>query len=155
MLGQSGPRQPVGQRWGTFIQNHANAIVACDFFTSVTATYHVLYIFVALGIGSHRIRYCNVTDHSTASGHDSSSGRSFDGESDHRNLIHDRDTVFSAEVDEALNGFEVLKTPIRSPIVNVYCELVVGWTFELTSAFTSADNGYSVRLNCQLRNGMT
>ena len=109
MLGQSGPRQPVGRRWGTFIQNHANAIVACDFFTSVTATYHVLYIFVALGIGSRRILYCNVTDHSTASGHDSSSGRSFDGESDHRNLIHDRDTVFSAEVDEALNGFEGLE----------------------------------------------
>ena len=27
----------------TFIHNHASAIVACDFFTSVTATFQVLY----------------------------------------------------------------------------------------------------------------
>jgi putative transposase len=33
---QSGrPQKPVGQRWSTFIQDHASAIVACDFFTSV------------------------------------------------------------------------------------------------------------------------
>ena len=42
------PRRPTGQRWSTFIQNHARAIVACDFFTSVTATFQVLYVFVAM-----------------------------------------------------------------------------------------------------------
>ena len=51
-----------------------------------------------------------------------------DGESGHRYLIHDRDSVFSAEVDAALNGFglKVLKTPVRSPMANAYCERVVG-----------------------------
>jgi putative transposase len=51
-----------------------------------------------------------------------------DGESGHRYLIHDRDSVFSAEVDAALNGFglEVLKTPVRSPMANAYCERVIG-----------------------------
>jgi len=58
------PRQPSGQRWATFILNHASAIFACDFFTSVTAT--VLYVFVASEIGSCRILHCNATDHPTA-----------------------------------------------------------------------------------------
>jgi hypothetical protein len=60
------PRQPSGQRWATFIHNHASDIVACDFFTSVTATFQVLYVFVAIEIGSRRILHGNVTDHPTA-----------------------------------------------------------------------------------------
>jgi putative transposase len=53
---QSGrPQQPLWQRWSTFIRNHANAIVACDFFTSVAATFQVLYVFVAVEIGSRRV----------------------------------------------------------------------------------------------------
>jgi putative transposase len=59
-------RSPVGQRWSTFVQNHAHAIVACDFFTSVTATFQVLYVFIAMEIGTRRILHTNVTDHPTA-----------------------------------------------------------------------------------------
>jgi DNA-binding XRE family transcriptional regulator len=38
------PKRPPGrprgdQRWSTFLRNHAKAIVACDFFVAVTATY--------------------------------------------------------------------------------------------------------------------
>lgn len=51
-----------------------------------------------------------------------------DGESAHRYVIHDRDSVFSAEVDAALNGFgmKVVKTPVRSPMANAHCERVIG-----------------------------
>lgn len=39
------PGQPRGdQRWLTFLRNHAEAIVACDFLTVVTATFHLLHI---------------------------------------------------------------------------------------------------------------
>jgi hypothetical protein len=43
-------------------------------------------------------------------------------------LIHDRDTVFSAEVDEARNrfGLRVLKTPVRSPMAHAHCKRVIG-----------------------------
>src|SRR5207245_1033892 len=61
------PRGSSGnQRWATFVRNHANAIVACDFFTSVTASFRVLYVFVAMEIGSRRILHTNVTVHPTA-----------------------------------------------------------------------------------------
>jgi hypothetical protein len=40
--------------------------VACDFFTVVTATFRVLYVFVALEIGSRRPVHFNPTEHPTA-----------------------------------------------------------------------------------------
>ena len=44
-LKQSGrPRQPSGQRWSTFIRNHAKEIIACDFFTSVRVTFQVWHV---------------------------------------------------------------------------------------------------------------
>ncbi|HEY7305279.1 MAG TPA: hypothetical protein VH601_14240 [Bryobacteraceae bacterium] len=46
------PVDPRDQRWPSFLKNHANAIVACDFFTVVTACFRVVYVFVALEIRS-------------------------------------------------------------------------------------------------------
>ena len=97
------PRQPSSQRWATFIHNHANSVIACDFFTSVTATFQVLYVFVAMEIGSRRILHGNVTDHPTSEWTRQQFREFLDGESGHRYLIHDRGSVFSVEVDAALN----------------------------------------------------
>ena len=36
------------QRWHTFVHNHVQAIVACDFCVAVTATFRVLYVFVVI-----------------------------------------------------------------------------------------------------------
>ncbi len=41
------PKPPAGrprgdQRWSTFFKNHAEAIVACDFFVTVTSTFRLL-----------------------------------------------------------------------------------------------------------------
>jgi hypothetical protein len=64
------------QRWATFVRNHAKAIVACDFLASITATFQILYVFVAMEIDSRRILHLNVTAHPAArSGPRSSSGR--------------------------------------------------------------------------------
>ena len=125
---QSGrPRKPAGQRWSTFLQNHAHAIVV-RLLTSVTATFQILYVFVAIEIGSRRILHVNVTDHPTAEWPRQQFRAFLDGESGHRYLIHDRDTVFSAEVDETVIGFglKVVKTPVRSPIANASCERAIG-----------------------------
>ena len=45
-----------------------------------------------------------------------------------RFLIHDRDSIFSAEVDQQLKAFglRVLRTPVRAPKANAYCERLVG-----------------------------
>ena len=60
------PRGSRDQRWSTFVRNHAHGVVACDFFVSVTASFRILYVFVALEVGSRRLVHFNVTEHSTA-----------------------------------------------------------------------------------------
>ena len=54
------------QRWMTFVRNHAEAVVACDFFTVVTATFKVPYVFVVVTHATRRIVHFNVTDSPTA-----------------------------------------------------------------------------------------
>jgi hypothetical protein len=48
------------QRWQTFVHNHAQAIVACDFCVVVTATFRLLYVFVIMEHATRRLLYCNV-----------------------------------------------------------------------------------------------
>ena len=65
------PKRPSGalrsgQRWSTFLRNHANAILACDFFMLVTAKLQMLCVFVVMEHASHRIIHSNVTRHPTA-----------------------------------------------------------------------------------------
>ena len=56
------PGQPRGdQRWSTFLRNHAKAILACDFFVAVTATFRMLYVFVVIEYGTRRLAHVNVT----------------------------------------------------------------------------------------------
>jgi len=56
------PRTPdPKQRWLTFVCNHAQVIVAGDFFVVVTATFRTLYVFVMMELGSRRILHHNVT----------------------------------------------------------------------------------------------
>jgi putative transposase len=54
------------QRWATFVRNHAQAIVACDFCVTITATFHMLYVFVVIEHASRRLLHVNVTAHPTA-----------------------------------------------------------------------------------------
>src|SRR5260370_16916878 len=103
-LKQGGPpRQPSGQRWATFVHNHASDIVACDFFTSVTATFQVLYVFFAIEIGSRRILHSNVTDHPTAVWTRHHFRHFLYRPSTHPFLIHYRDTLFPHALSPVFN----------------------------------------------------
>ena len=64
---KAGRRQAVPpQRWMTFVRNHAQGMLACDFFVCVTVRFHLLYVFVVMEIGSRRLVHFNVTSHPTA-----------------------------------------------------------------------------------------
>lgn len=54
------------RRGRRFVRNHASAVLAYDFFVTVTATFRVLYVFVVLEVGTRRILHWNVTEHPTA-----------------------------------------------------------------------------------------
>jgi putative transposase len=116
------------QRWATFVRNHAKAIVACDFFVSITPTFRVLYVFAAMEIGSRRILHFNVTDHPTAEWTTQQFREILADPHPYRFVVHDRDSIFSSSLDSSLKDFGVrpIRTPIRAPKANAFCERLVG-----------------------------
>ena len=110
------------------MHNHASAVVACDFFVAITATFRVLYVFVVLEVGTRRILHWNVTEHPTAEWTAQQFRMVVSGEQSHRWVIHDRDSIYSEGVDAtvAAMGLTILKTPVRAPKANVHCERLIG-----------------------------
>jgi putative transposase len=122
------PRGPSSQRWVTFVRNHAQGILSCDFFVAVTAGFRVLNVLVIMEVGTRRIAHFNVTAHATADWTLQQFREVITGEKPYRFLIHDRDNIYSSEFDSALKsmGLSVLKTPFRAPQANAFCERLVG-----------------------------
>jgi len=123
------PSQPRGdQRWATFLKNHARAIVACDFFVAVTATFRMLYVFVVIEHGSRRLLRVDVTSHPSAEWTLQQLREVVGYEDCFRYLIHDRDSIFAKHLDDSIKalGLTVLKSPPRCPKANSVCERVIG-----------------------------
>ena len=123
------PRQRVSsQRWMTFVRNHAQAIVACDFCVVVTATFRLLYVFVVMEHATRRILHTNVTAHPTASWTLQQLREAIPDGHSYRFLLHDRDSIFSRELDHGIRnlGLRVLKTPPQTPQANALCERLLG-----------------------------
>jgi putative transposase len=116
------------QRWRTFVRNHAQAIVACDFCMVVTATFRPLYVFVLMGHATRRVLHVHVTAHPTALWTIQQLREAVPADHTYRFLIHDRDMIFSRDLDQHLRhlGLRVLKTPPQSPQANALCERLIG-----------------------------
>jgi transposase InsO family protein len=116
------------QTWSTFVRNHARELLACDFFVTVTARFHVVYVFIVLEVGTRRLVHWNVTEHPTAAWVVQQFRTCVTAESTHRFIVHDRHSIYSEGVDLALRtmGLRVLKTPVAVPQANAYCERVIG-----------------------------
>lgn len=132
-VGKYMPKRPEGQprgdqRWSTFLKNDALAIVACDFFVAVTATFRLLYVFVVIEHGRRRLAHVGVTNHPTADWTLQQLREVVGDEGADRYLIHDRDSIFARHLDNSIQalGLKVLRTPCRSPKANSICERVIG-----------------------------
>jgi putative transposase len=124
------PQRPVDprQRWMTFVRNHGKAIIACDFFVVVTATFQLVYVFFIMEIRTRKLLHFNVTHHPTADWTLQQFRECVTGDEGYRFVIHDRDSIYSKELDTLLKalGLTVLKTPYKSPQANSYCERLIG-----------------------------
>ena len=127
------PKRPAGQprgdqRWSTFLRNHANAILACDFFVAITATFRMLYVFVVIEHGTRRLKHVNVTPNPTADWTLKQLREVVGDEGVHRYLIHDRDRIYAKHLDDSIRalGIKVLRSPVASPKANSVCERVIG-----------------------------
>lgn len=116
------------QRWQTFVRHHAQAIVACAFCVVVTATFRLLDVFIVMEHATRRILHCHVTAHPTASWTLQQLREALPADRSCRFLIHDRDRIFSQQLDQRIRnqGVRVLKTPMRSPRANALGERLLG-----------------------------
>src|SRR5712691_235538 len=93
-------KRATTQRWRTFVRNHAQAIVACDFCVVVTATFRLLYVCVLMEHATRRMLHVNVTTHPTACWTLQQLREAIPADHDYRFLIHDRDAIFSRDLDQ-------------------------------------------------------
>jgi transposase InsO family protein len=103
-------------------------VLACDFFVTVTARFRVLSVFVVLDVGTRRIVHGNVTEHPTADWTIQQFRIVLTPETSDRFVLHDREGIYAADVDRAIAsmGRRVLKTPVRTPQANAFCERLIG-----------------------------
>jgi transposase InsO family protein len=130
-------RQP-SQSWRTSLENHAEAIWACDFVVHFTALLVPVYIFVLVEIGSRRIAWVNVTTSPSLDWVKAQIRQACPFDERPRFLIHDNDGVFGqfggrgrkqygfrCRLDHWLHhalGIEGIPTPYGAPNANAYCE---------------------------------
>src|SRR5215831_18107300 len=124
------PQRPVDprQRWMTFVRNHAKAMIACDFFVVVTATFQLVYVFVIMEVANRRVLHFNVTQHPTGDWTLQQFRECIVGDEGYRFIIHDRDRIYSRDLDDGLKalGLTILKTPRKAPKANAICERWIG-----------------------------
>ena len=79
-------------------------------------------------MGTGRILHWNATEHPTSDWTVQQFRAAITGAGGHQFLVHDRDAIFTEAVDAAVEsmGLRVLKTPVRTPQANAFCERVIG-----------------------------
>ena len=126
--GAPGDNPRRDQRWSTFLKNHAAAIIACDFFVVASARFRIFYVLVVMEHASRRIIHLNVTAHPTAAWTLQRLREAIPSDHTYRFILHDHDAIFSTQLDASVArmGLEVIKTPVRSPQANSFCERLIG-----------------------------
>ena len=110
------------------LKNHAKAILACDFFVAVTATFRILYVFVVIEHSTRRLAHINVTTNPNADWTLQQLRKVMGNGGGHRYLIHDRGRIFAEHLDNSIRalGVEVLRSPVGNSKANSICERVIG-----------------------------
>jgi putative transposase len=119
------PIGPAPQRtaatWASFLRSRASALLACDFFETVTVTGAHLYVLAAIEHATRRMRILGATPHPTAAWV-TQAARNLamdldDADSRARYLIRDRDGKFPALFDAVLTdaGIKIVLSGVRVP----------------------------------------
>ena len=121
-------RKPPSQTWRTFLENHANGLIATDFFTVPTATFRVLFVLVILSHDRREILHTNVTETPTAEWAARQIVEAVGLDEAPKYLIRDQDRKFGASFSRqvASAGVTEALTAPASPWQNAYAERVIG-----------------------------
>ena len=122
-----GKRNP-SPTWKAFLTNEVKAMASIDFFAVPTATFRVLYVFVALLHERCRVVRFNVMQNPTGTWTTQQMIEAFPWDSAPKYLIRNNDRIYSKMFTNRINGTGIkeVKTAFQSPWQNPYYERVIG-----------------------------
>jgi transposase InsO family protein len=118
--------RPTGQTWSTFVRNHAADIWACDFVQTYDVFFRAIFVFVIIELESRTVIHVNVT-HSPSDAWVAQQLREATPFGEHpQYLIRDNDRKYGEHFANVAAEIEILRTPVRAPRANAYCERFIG-----------------------------
>lgn len=110
------------------MDNHLKDLVAIDFFTVPSATFHVLFVLIVLAHDRRRVLHFNVTEHPTAEWTGLQILQAFPWDTASRFLLRDRDSIYGKQFRRRVAGLELAEVLIapRLPWQNPYVERLIG-----------------------------
>jgi putative transposase len=121
-------RPPSGQSWATFLRNHLHQIWACDFIQTYDVWFRPLFAFFIIELGSRKVVSVGVTSNPSSLWVAQQLRNATAFGIGPRFIIRDRDDKYGGEFDRVACGVgtSVLKTPVRAPKANAFCERFLG-----------------------------
>ena len=117
-------QQPRGQKWSTFLRNHAAQIWACDFLQVCDLFFRPLFAFFLIELKSRKVIHVGVTRSPTDAWTAQQLREATAYGEGPKYLIRDRDTKFGSNFARvaATSDIKMLKTPYYTPRANAVCE---------------------------------
>ena len=121
--------------WRTFVEMHANTMVACDFFCKAVWTplgKRVAYVLVFIHLSSRRVFVSPSTYEPNETWMQQQARNTLiwldDEKIDPQFVIHDRDSKFAASFNALFEaaGARIVRSPVQSPIANCFAESWIG-----------------------------
>jgi transposase InsO family protein len=121
-------RKRSGQRWLTFVHNHLDQIWACDFLQVHDVFFRDIFLFVIMELHSRRVLHAAVTRSPCDEWVTQQFKNVLLDEDAPRFLNLDRDDKYGAKLRTVTDSENIrqLKTPIRAPRANAFCERLLG-----------------------------
>jgi len=120
--------RPRGQKWATFLHNHAADMWACDFLQVIDLFFRPLFAFFIIELRSRKVIHVGVTRAPTDAWTAQQLREATPYGHTPKYLIRDNDSKFGpcfARV-AATSGIKILKTPYHAPRANAICERFLG-----------------------------
>ncbi len=116
--------RPPGQRWSTFLRNHAHETWACDFLQTYDLLFRPIFAFFLIELASRRVVHVGVTRSPSCAWVTQQLREATAWGAGPRFLIRDNDDKFGRRFDLVAEGtgIKILRTPIRAPNANAVCE---------------------------------
>jgi putative transposase len=120
--------RPGGQKWSTFLRNHAGEIWACDFLQVTDLFFRPLFVFFLIELQSRKVIHVGVTRSPTDAWTAQQLREATPYGQTPKYLIRDHDSKFGSCFARvaATSSIEILKTPYHAPRANAICERFLG-----------------------------